>query len=103
MTGSGAVIGIIACLCFPYLHSKLGGNVTGILGFGLNVVLLMLCVGSIFGPGSPFDVSALLYPFSSPNPTQEHQAKSLDILWTENPNVFYFVAGVVLGRFGTFY
>jgi len=103
LTGLGAIFGIIGCASFPYLKSKLGGNVTGNIGFGINVILLTLCVGSVFGPGSPFDPNAIFYPFSSPNsnPNSEHQGKTLEGLWLENLNVYYFILGIVLSRFGT--
>jgi len=100
MTGMGAIVGILGCLAYPPLFSRLGGNVTGIIGFSLIVTLLLFCVGSIFGIGSPFELSAILHPFSSPHPDTPHHVKSLERLWTENQNIFFFVTGVILARLG---
>ncbi|XP_071540609.1 ferroportin-like isoform X2 [Panulirus ornatus] len=60
LTAVASLFGIFGSLAFPILRSKIGVAKTGLLGFGCETVCLTLCVASVFAPGSPFDVSAIL-------------------------------------------
>jgi hypothetical protein len=100
VTGVSAIFGILGSVVFPYLRKNIGKHATGNIGFGSNVMFLTLCVGSIFGPGSPFKFSAILHPFEEEGQTTPRMEKSLAQLWAENLNIFYFVIGIVLARFG---
>ena len=57
--GLGAVIGLIGSLAFPSLVRCVGLERTGQWGFGLEVVCLIMCVASVWSPGSPFDPQTL--------------------------------------------
>lgn len=103
VTGCGAVCGILGSLAFPHLRSHLGKYTTGNIGFGLNVIFLALCVASVFGPGSPFEVESIMHPFfGGESSNSVHISKSFGELWLGNLNLFYFVIGIVLARFGEF-
>ena len=50
----GAVFGIVGTLVFPRLRARVGLRRTGLIAFAVDIGCLLLCVGSIFAPGSPF-------------------------------------------------
>nr|XP_045601308.1 solute carrier family 40 member 1-like isoform X1 [Procambarus clarkii]XP_045601309.1 solute carrier family 40 member 1-like isoform X1 [Procambarus clarkii] len=60
LTAVASLFGIFGSLASPILRSKIGVTNTGLVGFGSETLCLTLCVASVFAPGSPFDVSALL-------------------------------------------
>jgi len=66
------LIGVLAFFLFPFLVRRLGIVHTGLFGFTWEVICLILCVGSIWAPGSPFDPSVPIYsriedPFVRPH------------------------------------
>ena len=59
MGALGAVVGLLGSLAFPALVRCVGLERTGLWGFGLEVVCLIMCVASVWSPGSPFDPQTL--------------------------------------------
>jgi hypothetical protein len=105
VTGVGAVFGILGSLTYPYLRKNLGKYSTGNIGFGLNVLFLLFCVGSVFGPGTPFDPISILRPFQGiavdgSDLGEVHETLEIPQLWAEKLNVFYFIFGIILARYG---
>jgi len=105
LTAVGAVFGIIGSLSFPILRRKLGKNKTGILGFSLETLFLLFCVGSVFAPGSPFRLRAILDRFENVSATSSTSSsqptRSFSEIWTEEPNVILLMVGIILSRYGT--
>jgi MFS-type transporter involved in bile tolerance (Atg22 family) len=104
LTAVGAVFGILGSVSFPLLRRKLGKNKTGILGFFLESLCLLLCVGSIFASGSPFKPAAIWDRFdnvsgSHPSGTS-HQNLSLRDILEKETNVILLLVGIVLARYG---
>lgn len=53
--GASAVFGILGTFVYPVLRHRVGLVRTGIFGLSAEVLCLILCVVSIWMPGSPFD------------------------------------------------
>lgn len=77
--------------------------ITGMCGFGLEVLCLTLCVASVWAPGSPFDAGAVfnstIYdPFIDRNSTEIH-ADEVDYT---HPfaSIVLLLAGITAARFG---
>ncbi|XP_065661570.1 solute carrier family 40 member 1-like [Hydra vulgaris] len=51
--GTGALFGILGTIIFPFLRNKVGLVKTGVIGLGYQCSMLILCVASIWAPGSP--------------------------------------------------
>jgi len=109
LTAIGAVFGILGSVSFPLLRRKLGKNRTGILGFSLETLCLLLCVGSIFASGSPFEPKAIAdrfdnisgTGFSSNTNRENHESLSLQQIVKNRANVIFLMAGIILARYGT--
>jgi len=105
LTALGALFGIVGSLSFPILRRKLGKNKTGILGFSLETLSLLFCVGSVFVLGSPFKPEALVDRFEhiSGTPSSSYYTKStytLRDIWERQFHVVVLLFGIVVARFG---
>ena len=49
------VMGIIATFLFTWIQNCMGLECTGVLAFSLEISCLVLCLVSVWAPGSPFD------------------------------------------------
>ena len=57
MTALSALVGAVSTRLFPLLFRRLGLTSTGLLGFSLQSSCLVLCVASVWAPGSPFSLT----------------------------------------------
>ena len=51
--GLGSLFGIAGTFLFPLIRKRFGLTRTGVLGFSMQLSMLLLCVASIWAPGSP--------------------------------------------------
>lgn len=80
----------------------------GLYGFGLEVICLTLCVGSVWAPGSPYDPSAVSHlvsladTFTSmSNVTGNFTSTHVNYETPESyTSVILLMAGIVSARFG---
>ncbi|XP_071965972.1 solute carrier family 40 member 1-like [Antedon mediterranea] len=66
--GLGSVMGVLGTIVYPIVQKRLGVVRTGIYANAEQVLCLMLCVASIYAPGSSFDLG---YRRRPPVPTDE--------------------------------
>ncbi|XP_064456286.1 solute carrier family 40 member 1-like [Ornithodoros turicata] len=59
MSAVTGCVGILGTVAYPYMSSRVGLEKTGLYGFCLLLACITLCVGSVWAPGSPFDVTRL--------------------------------------------
>lgn len=104
VTAFGAITGIIGSVSYPFLRRRFGQKPTFVIGYSVNSICLLLCVVSIFLPGSPFVPLPIPNPFSSSATTTSNDEGSLSLvqLWEQRQNIFCFVGGIVFARFGKF-
>nr|XP_047129718.1 solute carrier family 40 protein member 1 [Hydra vulgaris] len=57
--GSGALSGIFGTFLFPFIRNKLGLVKCGVVALGFECTMLLLCVASIWAPGSPSNLKIL--------------------------------------------
>ncbi|XP_034029559.1 solute carrier family 40 member 1 [Thalassophryne amazonica] len=69
LTGMSAITGLMGTVMFTRLRKTYGLVNTGIISSCLHLSCLMLCVCSVFAPGSPVDLS-LLMPYITTNSTE---------------------------------
>ncbi|KAG7469719.1 hypothetical protein MATL_G00131800 [Megalops atlanticus] len=69
LMGVSAITGLMGTVMFTKLRKAYGLVNTGIISSCLHLGCLMLCVCSVFAPGSPMDLS-LLMPLTDPNSTE---------------------------------
>ncbi|CAL8094766.1 unnamed protein product [Orchesella dallaii] len=102
LSAAAAAIGVLGSLSFPFFRRKLGKNTTGILGFGIETFCLVLCVASIFAPGSPFDPKSILNPFDTSGRNISYTADQLSLkeIWQTRSNIFLLMAGIATARYG---
>uniref|UniRef100_A0A8C5M3L5 Solute carrier family 40 member n=1 Tax=Leptobrachium leishanense TaxID=445787 RepID=A0A8C5M3L5_9ANUR len=76
-----AISGLMGTFLFTKLRRRYGLVVTGIISSCLHVSCLMLCVFSVFAPGSPFDLGifSVLVGMNSSLNTEKHQQNQLHI------------------------
>ncbi|XP_064118825.1 solute carrier family 40 member 1-like [Macrobrachium nipponense] len=86
LTAVASLFGIFGALMYPVLRTKFGLPTTGLIGFGSETFCLVLCVASVFAPGSPFDASALIYSKSTDNQSESPV--------TANPVITYDTASL---------
>ncbi|KAH7706011.1 solute carrier family 40member 1 [Aphelenchoides avenae] len=120
----GAALGMCAAISYPFAERKLGVLRVGLVGLLAQLICLILCLVSVWLPGSPFDPSSyfssitltkclenLLGSFdirlaeASVNSTTSGGAIGLDwSSWTANghsvSSVFMLFVGAAMGRFG---
>ncbi|XP_041649255.1 solute carrier family 40 member 1 [Cheilinus undulatus] len=70
LMGISAITGLMGTVMFTRLRKTYGLVNTGIISSCLHLGCLLLCVCSVFAPGSPMDLSLLMPPVS-PNSTTE--------------------------------
>ncbi|KAJ8354410.1 hypothetical protein SKAU_G00219770 [Synaphobranchus kaupii] len=68
LMGVSAITGLMGTVMFTKLRKAYGLVNTGVISSCLHLGCLLLCVCSVFAPGSPVDLS-LLMPLSEPNAT----------------------------------
>jgi len=103
LTAMGAIFGILGSISFPCLRTRLGKTKVGLVGFGLETLCLLACVGSVFAEGSPFYFKSIVDNFGGGNVTTRggHQTLTIAQLWEQRINVFLLMGGVILARYGT--
>uniref|UniRef100_A0A8C1JZD9 Solute carrier family 40 member n=1 Tax=Cyprinus carpio TaxID=7962 RepID=A0A8C1JZD9_CYPCA len=82
-----AVAGLLGTVLFTKLRKTCGLVNTGIISSGLHLVCLLLCLCSVFAPGSPLDLTVHGYPLrgSSNQPLLPDRSS---IHWTNNTVLF---------------
>lgn len=105
LTAIGAIFGILGSLSFPHLRKHLGKNSTGILGFILETLALLLCVGSVFALGSPFKPEAIVDRFQhfSGAPSSSYFTRmtySIKEIWEKEVHIVILLGGIIVARFG---
>lgn len=121
LMGASAISGICGTVAFTWIRKKCGLIRTGFIAGVTQLSCLMLCVASVFAPGSPFDLS--VSPFEevlkhlfgdsgslreSPTfvPTIEPQIQANATVFEEAPQVESYMsvsllfAGVIAARIG---
>ncbi|XP_064204086.1 solute carrier family 40 member 1 [Anguilla rostrata] len=90
LMGVSAITGLMGTVMFTKLRKAYGLVNTGVISSCLHLGCLLLCVCSVFAPGSPVDLS-LLMPLSEPNGTaagsggvEGQSQKHTWILWGSN-------------------
>jgi len=113
MTAIAAVFGLLGSIAFPFLRKHLGKLITGHLGFGLETACLVLCVVSIFTPGSPFSPQDFFSSSQQYNSTNlhlrntssvashlTHESLSISELFKTRISVLILMGGIITARFG---
>lgn len=108
MGAAGALIGVIATLVYPKLRLKIGVERTGLIGFCAEVSCLVLCVISVWAPGSPFNpnvlkTSSISIPSENAtigNATSE-VGKGKPEVKRDYTSVILLMAGIAFARFGS--
>lgn len=102
-----AVFGIMGSLSFPFLRSHMGVEKTGIFGMCALVFSLLLCVASVWLPGSPFDpkferkVKINPGTVNATNDTMDKElSKDIDAENKSIVSVSFLLTGIILARFG---
>ncbi|GFN75309.1 solute carrier family 40 member 1 [Plakobranchus ocellatus] len=124
--GVAAGFGVFGTLMYPLMRRHLGLARTGIFGLSLELMSLVLCVASIWMPGSPFDLSLGIGPANFPDADRKNCTKdeasisyNISILGQEttpmvsdtaceeipmpkdtNISIWLFLAGIIAARFG---
>ena len=104
----GACMGLLGSIAFPALVRCIGVERTGIYGFALEIACLTLCVGSVWAPGSPFDLSSAnaTAPINNPflnsnltmgNLTSTHHSVEPPESYT---SIILLMSGIIAARFG---
>ena len=82
LLGAAASSGIIATFLYPRIRRAIGLESTGLYALAAEVACLILCVASVFCPGSPFDPG--YYTRARPKDVVIHQPNSDFINTTRN-------------------
>ncbi|XP_013065016.1 solute carrier family 40 member 1-like isoform X1 [Biomphalaria glabrata] len=112
MMALAASFGIFGTFMYPYMRRRLGLARTGIFGLSLQITCLVLCVVSVWMPGSKFD----LFLDTNLNATNAMELSciensTLDVNSTipcsketlslsENVSIWMLLAGIITARFG---
>ncbi|XP_072179772.1 ferroportin-like [Diadema setosum] len=65
----GSISGIVGTLLFPFMRNRVGLERSGLYSLSIQISFLMLCLGSVWAPGSP-----MLYDYSQDTiPTDQDQ------------------------------
>ncbi|ESP03171.1 hypothetical protein LOTGIDRAFT_171641 [Lottia gigantea] len=56
LMAGAAIIGIIGTITYPMIRKRIGLERTGLFALSSQIACLVLCVVSVFMPGSPFDI-----------------------------------------------
>uniref|UniRef100_A0A672ZMT1 Solute carrier family 40 member n=1 Tax=Sphaeramia orbicularis TaxID=375764 RepID=A0A672ZMT1_9TELE len=93
LMGVSAITGLMGTVMFTRLRKTYGLVNTGIISSCLHLGCLLLCVSSVFAPGSPMDLS-LLMPYITSNSSSEGGSNQpllpdrSSIHWTNNTVLF---------------
>uniref|UniRef100_A0A8C2WSL8 Solute carrier family 40 member n=1 Tax=Cyclopterus lumpus TaxID=8103 RepID=A0A8C2WSL8_CYCLU len=93
LMGVSAITGLLGTVMFTRLRKSYGLVNTGIISSCLHLGCLLLCVCSVFAPGSPMDLS-LLMPYITSNSSTEGSSNQpllpdrSSIHWTNNTVLF---------------
>uniref|UniRef100_A0A096LZR4 Solute carrier family 40 member n=1 Tax=Poecilia formosa TaxID=48698 RepID=A0A096LZR4_POEFO len=92
LMGVSAITGLMGTVMFTRLRKSVGLVNTGIISSCLHLGCLLLCVCSVFAPGSPIDLSLLMPYFSSGSSAEPGGMPLLpdrsSIHWTNNTVLF---------------
>ncbi|XP_045420774.1 solute carrier family 40 member 1-like isoform X2 [Lemur catta] len=72
LTALSALSGLMGTILFTWLRGHYGLVTTGVISSWLHLGCLMLCVFSVFAPGSPFDLAFFSLPLSK-NSSSNHE------------------------------
>ncbi|KAM4874037.1 ferroportin-like [Thomomys bottae] len=72
LTALSALSGLLGTILFTWLRGHYGLVTTGIISSWLHIGCLMLCVFSVFAPGSPFDMAVFSFPLNK-NSSSNHK------------------------------
>uniref|UniRef100_A0A3B3YVJ4 Solute carrier family 40 member n=1 Tax=Poecilia mexicana TaxID=48701 RepID=A0A3B3YVJ4_9TELE len=86
LMGVSAITGLMGTVMFTRLRKSVGLVNTGIISSCLHLGCLLLCVCSVFAPGSPIDLSLLMPYFSSGSSPLLPDRSSIH--WTNNTVLF---------------
>lgn len=124
LMGASAISGIFGTVAFTWIRKKCGLIRTGFLSGAVQLTCLMMCVASVFVPGSPFDLTVSPFkdivshlfgdsgslpegPTPSISPVTD-ASNSSTMMFEESPQVESYLsvsllfAGVIAARVGTF-
>uniref|UniRef100_A0A3Q2E446 Solute carrier family 40 member n=1 Tax=Cyprinodon variegatus TaxID=28743 RepID=A0A3Q2E446_CYPVA len=85
LMGVSAITGLMGTVLFTRLRKSVGLINTGIISSCLHLGCLLLCVCSVFAPGSPMDLSLLMPYFRNNQPLLPDRSS---IHWTNNTVLF---------------
>uniref|UniRef100_A0A8B9H6R5 Solute carrier family 40 member n=1 Tax=Astyanax mexicanus TaxID=7994 RepID=A0A8B9H6R5_ASTMX len=89
LMGVSAVAGLLGTIMFTKLRKAYGLVNTGMISSGLHLACLLLCVCSVFAPGSPMDLGTLLHGYSlQGGSNQPLLPDRSSIHWTNNTVLF---------------
>lgn len=71
LTALSALSGLMGTVLFTRLRGHYGLVTTGIISSWLHIGCLMLCVFSVFAPGSPFDLAVFSLPLNNSSSNHE--------------------------------
>uniref|UniRef100_H0XNK0 Solute carrier family 40 member n=1 Tax=Otolemur garnettii TaxID=30611 RepID=H0XNK0_OTOGA len=71
LTALSALSGLMGTFLFTWLRGQYGLVTTGVISSWLHLGCLMLCVFSVFAPGSPFDLAFFSLPLSNSSSNHE--------------------------------
>lgn len=77
LTALSALSGLLGTVLFTRLRGHYGLLTTGTISSWLHIGCLMLCVFSVFAPGSPFDLAVFSLPLSN-NSSSHHEVLKED-------------------------
>ncbi|XP_047133099.1 solute carrier family 40 member 1 isoform X1 [Hydra vulgaris] len=106
--GTGALFGILGTMIFSFLRNRIGLVKTGIIALGFKCSMLLLCVASIWAPGSPssFKVSSKNYITGINNTIVNSSITSNNSLFYVQPHnpsyvsILLLMIGIILSRTG---
>ncbi|XP_014662601.1 PREDICTED: solute carrier family 40 member 1-like isoform X2 [Priapulus caudatus] len=57
MMALGSVTGILGTICYPFVRRRIGVERTGLFAFFFQLSMLVICLASVWAPGTPFNLS----------------------------------------------
>nr|CAH0102249.1 unnamed protein product [Daphnia galeata] len=119
LLATGAAVGLLGSVAFPFFVRCIGVERTGLYGFTVEIACLTLCVASVWAPGTPFDPASLLTPsiadlFSFQNSSMisatdtpftiqnssTNSTSSYEVSPESYTSVILLMSGIILARFG---
>lgn len=107
----GSVFGIVGTLVYPILVKRIGLVRTGVIGFWSEFAVLVICLMSLFTPGTlfePFGFSMNPCPsaisprenYTKPVSTKDYNNITAYFCSYDKLSVILLVVGIALNRFG---